>query len=99
MENTDVIVPSMKLHTVAPYIGKMRPEIASWAVDTVSSEGDLILDPFCGSGTVLLEGWAKNRRVIGTDLNPYACLISSAKLNPYDAEKVSNIDQILNNYL
>jgi len=94
-----VIVPSMKLHTVAPYIGKMRPEIASWAVDTVSSEGDLILDPFCGSGTVLLEGWAKNRRVIGTDLNPYACLISSAKLNPYDAEKVSNIDQILNNYL
>jgi len=87
-----------KLHSVAPYIGKMRPEIASWAINTVTAPGDTILDPFCGSGTVLLEGWLQGRNVIGTDLNPYAALVTSAKLNPYTSTKVLNIDDILNQY-
>ncbi|MBY7218321.1 site-specific DNA-methyltransferase [Escherichia marmotae] len=97
---TDVGVPEkiVKLHTVAPYIGKMRPEIASWAIDAVTKPGDLVFDPFCGSGTVLLEAWLKDRDVVGTDLNPYACLITKAKLNPYKKQKVDKIESILNSY-
>lgn len=87
-----------KLHSVAPYIGKMRPEIASWAINTVTKPGDTILDPFCGSGTVLLEGWLHGRNVIGTDLNPYAALVTNAKLNPYTSAMVLNLDDILSKY-
>lgn len=68
------------LHELAPYIGKMRPELASWAIERVSQPGDTIYDPFCGSGTVLLEGALRGRTVIGSDLNPYACLISKSKI-------------------
>lgn len=97
---TDIGIPekTVKLHTVAPYIGKMRPEIASWAIDAVTKPGDLVFDPFCGSGTVLLEAWLKDRDVVGTDLNPYACLITKAKLNPYKEQKVAKIEAILNSY-
>jgi DNA modification methylase len=69
------------LHELAPYIGKMRPELASWAIEHVSQPGDTIYDPFCGSGTVLLEGAIRGREVIGSDLNPYACLISKSKID------------------
>lgn len=67
------------LHELAPYIGKMRPELAAWTVDRVSKPGDTVLDPFCGSGTVMLEAALKGRVAIGLDLNPYACLIAKGK--------------------
>jgi hypothetical protein len=74
-------IPRAKsLHELAPYIGKMRPELAGWAIEQVSKPGQRILDPFCGSGTVLLEGWARGREVAGLDLSPYAWLIATAKL-------------------
>lgn len=98
MMNMDTPEKTVKLHTVAPYIGKMRPEIASWAIDSITKPGDLVFDPFCGSGTVLLEAWIKGRDVMGSDLNPYACLITKAKLNPYKGVKVSKLESILNSY-
>ncbi len=41
-----------------------------------------MLDPFCGTGTVLLESILKERRAIGVDSNPLACLISKVKTQP-----------------
>jgi hypothetical protein len=74
------VVAPCSLHELAPYIGKMRPELAAWAIERVTKPGQTIYDPFCGSGTVLLEGALKDRNVIGSDLNPYACLISRSKV-------------------
>jgi methylase of polypeptide subunit release factors len=56
--------------------------MASVLVEKFSSPGETIFDPFCGSGTILLEGWLRGRNVIGTDLNPYAVAITKAKLHP-----------------
>jgi hypothetical protein len=41
---------------------------------------DLVIDPFCGSGVVALEAAAHGRRVIVGDWNPYAVLLTRAKL-------------------
>ena len=41
-----------------------------------------VLDPFCGSGTTLLESQKKGISSIGIDLNPIACLISRVKTSP-----------------
>jgi SAM-dependent methyltransferase len=51
-------------------------------IDEFSLPGETIFDPFCGSGTVLLEGWLKGRNVVGADLNPYGVAVTKAKLNP-----------------
>jgi SAM-dependent methyltransferase len=46
--------------------------------------GSIVLDPFCGSGTVLLEAALLRYRTIGIDVNPLARLISKTKVMPID---------------
>src|SRR5438045_302768 len=45
-------------------------------------EGEAILDPFCGSGTALVEAQAAGFPAVGIDLNPIAALISQVKTHP-----------------
>ncbi len=79
------------INSLSPYIGKMRIELAKYLIEHYSSKGNIIYDPFAGSGTVLLEGWALGHEVVGNDLNYYAYVLSMGKLNPYktleEAEK------------
>jgi len=77
------------LHTIAPYVGKLRPEVVSMLIDKYSSINHTIYDPFCGSGTVPLEAWIKGRDAIGVDLNYYAFVLTKAKLFPYQSLDVA----------
>ena len=70
-------------HTIAPYIGKLRPELVRVLINKYSSNSHIIYDPFCGSGTVLLEAWIMGRETVGVDLNYYAVILSKAKLFPH----------------
>ncbi|WP_226006068.1 DNA methyltransferase [Natrinema salinisoli] len=65
----------------------MKSTMAKELVQTYSSPGDTILDPFSGSGTVPLEAAIEQRAAIGVDRNPYSILLSKAKLNPPETEK------------
>jgi SAM-dependent methyltransferase len=56
--------------------------MAGILIEKFSRKSDIIYDPFCGAGTVALEAWAAGRNVLATDLNPYAILLTSAKLCP-----------------
>lgn len=69
-------------HSVHRYSGKFIPQIAATAIGVLTSPGDLVVDPYCGSGTTLLEAALAGRRAIGVDLNPLAILIASVKTNP-----------------
>lgn len=71
-----------KLHQLAPYIGKLKSSIAADLISSYSREGDTVLDPFCGSGTVPLQAALMGRRPIGFDANPYAVALTRAKLSP-----------------
>ena len=51
-------------------------------------KGSLVLDPFCGSGTVLLEGILRGHQAIGTDVNPLARSISRVKTTPLDCSRL-----------
>lgn len=83
-------------HQLSPYIGKLKSSIAGSLISQFTAKGDLIYDPFSGSGTVALEAWATGRSVIANDLSPYAALLTRAKLFPYrsleDASK--DIDRL-----
>ncbi len=70
-------------HQLSPYIGKTKSSMAASLVSQFTNKGDLVYDPFSGSGTVALEAWAARRRVVANDLSPYANLLTRAKLFPY----------------
>jgi hypothetical protein len=67
---------------LAPYIGKLKSTIARDLIDKYSKPGDLIVDPFSGSGTIALEGVLAGRRVIASDVSTYAATLTRAKLAP-----------------
>src|SRR5713226_7196222 len=69
-------------HQLSPYIGKLKSSIAASLISQFTNSGDLVYDPFSGSGTVALEAWAANRRVVANDLSPYAYVLTRAKLFP-----------------
>jgi len=78
-------IPKMKnsLNALSPYIGKMRPELASYLINHYSQNEGYIYDPFAGSGTILVEGWRQGHDVIGNDLNYYAYILTLGKTHPY----------------
>jgi hypothetical protein len=67
-------------HQIAPYIGKMKSSMAREIVEAYSSPGDLIMDPFAGSGAIPLESLIGKREVLCADTNPYAITLTRAKL-------------------
>jgi DNA modification methylase len=70
------------LHQIAPYIGKMKSTMARVLINTYSSPGDMVCDPFVGSGVVALECLIAGRGVKTVDINPYAVTLTRAKLYP-----------------
>ena len=77
----------------------MRPELAAWAVESCTDVGDHVYDPFCGSGTVLLEAQSRGRVAVGSDLNPYAVLLSRAKVNASSDTLPESGQEFLEKYL
>ena len=51
-----------------------------WLVNRLTNEGDLILDPFCGSGTTCVAAKMLGRRYIGIDISPEYCKIARERL-------------------
>jgi site-specific DNA-methyltransferase (adenine-specific) len=50
-------------------------------IEIASEKGDIILDPFCGSGTTLVAGKLNNRKVIGIDISQDAINLTTSRLN------------------
>jgi hypothetical protein len=77
-------------HYIHPYTAKLLPHIPVFflANRVLSSPGDSVLDPFCGSGTVLLESLLHDRNGMGADSNPLARLITTAKISVVMPERL-----------
>jgi DNA modification methylase len=67
------------IHRISPYVGRIKPSFAYFLIKHVSKEGDIILDPFCGIGTIPTEASLMKRKSIGIDLNPYGYAIARGK--------------------
>jgi len=72
--------PKYVTHGIHPYKGKFYPQLAKSLFNiAVAKRGMRVLDPFCGSGTVLLEAQLNGLSGFGLEMNPLAVLISKAK--------------------
>jgi len=68
-------------HAYHSYPAKFIPQLAGRIIEQYSSVSDIVVDPFMGCGTTLVESKVRGRASVGTDINPVATLISSAKIN------------------
>ena len=71
---------SYSTHGIMRYFGKFPPPIARYLIKTYSEEGDLVIDPTCGSGTTALESLLLGRNSICMDINPLSILVSKVKV-------------------
>jgi DNA modification methylase len=80
--------PDRYTHLIHPYPAKLLVHIPFLFLsnDLLSKPGDLVLDPFCGSGTVLLEAQLASRHAYGVDANPFARLVAQVKTTPITQE-------------
>jgi len=77
------------VHRLHPYLGKFIPQLVEWFLSRYFHEDDIILDPFMGSGTTLVQGNEMKMHTIGIDISPFNCLIAKVKTAPYEQLKVT----------
>ena len=70
------------------YPAKMYGAIAQSLIYVYAKRGDTILDPYCGTGTVLMQSCLVGINSIGIDINPLACLIAEVKTTKLNINKL-----------
>ncbi len=79
------------VHGFHTYPARLHPVTAARLVLAFSPPGGRVLDPFCGSGTVLVEALAGGRRPAGTDLNPLAVRLARCKTRPRGPDELARL--------
>ena len=86
-------------HCYHRYPAKFIPQLARRLILENSQDGDIICDPFYGSGSTILESILHNRISLGADINPIAHMITMTKTTPLDPVKLSNTITLLHREL
>jgi DNA modification methylase len=84
-------------HGYHRYPAKFIPQLVSRLIEKYTKEGDLVVDPFGGCGTTLVESKVMGRPSVGVDINPVAVLITKAKITPINPQKIEKAFAILKN--
>ncbi len=84
-------------HGFHKYPAKFIPDIPRWAIEKYlnGEKEQTILDPFCGSGTTLVEGVLAGHNVIGVDVDPLSLWISKVKTTRLDMDRLIDISDWL----
>ncbi len=88
------------VHRLHPYKGKFIPQLVEYFIDdhvdefkkeVYFQEGDIVLDPFLGSGTTLVQANELGIHGIGVDISEFNCLITKCKIQDYDIKLLSTV--------
>ncbi|MFN3650290.1 MAG: DNA methyltransferase [Armatimonadota bacterium] len=75
-------------HSICPYPARLLRQIPRFFLhcEQLSTRDTVVVDPFCGSGTVLVEAVAAGKQAWGIDKNPFARLLSQVKTTHVDCQ-------------
>lgn len=85
------------VHRLHPYKGKFIPQLVEYFLDAHTDnfkkeiffkKGDIVLDPFCGSGTTLVQSSELGINAIGIDISAFNTLISNVKVQKVNFAKL-----------
>ena len=79
-------VRTKHVHRLHPYLGKFIPQLVE--IFLRKYRPSLVVDPFCGSGTTLVESQTLGIDSFGADISEFNCLLSKVKTDFYDVEQV-----------
>lgn len=91
--------PDYPLHNLHAYPCKFPAFIPREIVKNFARKGDIICDPFTGSGTTMLEATLLGYSSIGNDINPLFCLLSKVKAKPLGKQELNFLDKFLLSFL
>lgn len=87
----EVTVGGDKLnHYLFRYPAKFHPPVARILLERYTAEGHTVLDPFVGSGTLMVEAAVAGRSSIGVDTDPVAIAVARAKVHRYRISLLRN---------
>src|SRR5437763_16629541 len=66
-------------HAIHPYVAAINPPLARAIINHFVPEREIVMDPFCGGGGVLVEAILSGRGAEGLDVNPLSVLLSRVK--------------------
>lgn len=100
-EDWDYASADTKTHTHCYHIypAMMIPQVARRLIRTYGRGARLLLDPFCGSGTSLVEVRLAGVNAVGIDINPFAVLLARTKTTDYDLLGVYQCAQDLRRFV
>lgn len=86
---------SIFTHGLHKYPAKFFPELPRWLIKRYSKEGNIILDPFSGSGTTNVEALLTRRHSIGIDVDPFSRYLAKVKTTPLNCEELQSAQKYL----
>ena len=75
-------------HRIHPYPAMLHPLLVNRLIQEYAMNGDMVFDPFCGSGVTLLQASVNGHESVGFDINPMALLIARAKTATYQRKQL-----------
>jgi hypothetical protein len=78
-------------HNFYRYPARFSPKLVRAAIDAFTQPGDLVLDPFVGGGTTLVEAMVSGRHAIGTDISSLATFVSEVKTTVYSEDELTRL--------
>ena len=78
-------------HNFYRYPARFSPQFARAAIEAFSKPGDVILDPFMGGATTLVEARALGRHAVGSDINSLSVFLSRVKTTPLSERDLGRI--------
>ena len=82
-------------HNYHPFPAKFIPHLPQILIKQFSEVGNMVFDPFSGSGTTLVEATLLGRHSIGTDINPISVLASKVKSTALSTREIELIEKCI----